>query len=137
MKWTQGPKMLNQRERHACALFEYFDGTQKVIVTGGLGLKFEFYESTEILDLNNPTTWVKGPDLPKKKNNHSMVSLNGVAYIICGYDSFEFGPSNSIFRLACNQNCHWIKMKQELEIARYSTTATLVPYALTNCINKT
>ena len=102
-----------------------------------MGTKFEFYESTEILDLNNPSKWTKGPDMPSKKNNHSMVSLNGVAYIIGGYDSanFENHVSNEIFRLECNPNCHWKKMNHRLEIARYSTTAVLIPDSLTNCIN--
>ena len=68
-----------------------------------------------------------GPPLPKALNSHSMLEINGDAFIFGGY----FGSSNynsAIYKITCSSGiCSWSTLNQELKVAREYFVAIPVP----------
>ena len=68
-----------------------------------------------------------GPPLPKVLAEHSMVEINGDAYIFGG-ESYYGDWNSAIYRLSCSSGiCSWSTINQELKVARSYTVAIPVP----------
>ena len=66
-----------------------------------------------------------GPPLPKALEYHSVVEIQGDAFLFGGYS----GDHNAaIYQLTCSSGiCNWSTLNQEIKTARYSTVAIPVP----------
>jgi hypothetical protein len=63
-----------------------------------------------------------------------LPSPDGQGVIVIGGYSAGDGYQSSIYKLICDQlECKWSEMEQQLQIARYSAVAMLIPNHLTTC----
>jgi hypothetical protein len=54
--------------------------------------------------------------------------------LIGGYSATDNENHSSIYKLICDQlGCKWSEMKQQLQKARNTSVAMLIPDSLTNC----
>ena len=68
-----------------------------------------------------------GPPLPKGLSGHSIVKIQGDAFLFGGRDSGN-NDNSAIYQLTCSSGtCSWSTLNQELKVARYFTVAIPVP----------
>ena len=66
-----------------------------------------------------------GPPLPKAIWGHSVVEIQGDAFLFGGGSS---DYNSAIYQLTCSSGiCSWSTLNQELKVARYLTVAIPVP----------
>ena len=66
-----------------------------------------------------------GPPLPKALYEHSIVEIQGDAFLFGG-DGDNY--NSAIYQLTCSSGiCSWSTLNQELKVARYRTVAIPVP----------
>jgi hypothetical protein len=93
-----------------------------------------FWSSRIVINLD--LVIIAGPKLPKTIYAASLVpSPDGHGVILIGgYSNTDNAFQSSIYKLICDQlGCNWSEMKQQLQIARRSFVAMLIPDTLTNC----
>ena len=68
-----------------------------------------------------------GPPLPKALFGHSIVEIQGDAFLFGGYGG-GYPYNSAIYQLTCSSGiCSWSTLNQELKVARYLTVAIPVP----------
>ena len=68
-----------------------------------------------------------GPPLPKGLYGHSIVEIQGDAFLFGGEESSK-NYNSAIYQLTCSSgNCSWSTLNQELKVARTQTVAIPVP----------
>ncbi len=127
IEWTIGPDLNIGRSEHACGYtFIRSTGFPAIVAAGG----YPALDSAEILFA--PYEEWKQYKLPKGIRSASGVSYNGDFLLIGGFDGKDV--LSTIYRLGCRlENCHWSLMEQQLQVARSSAVAMLIPNELTNC----
>ena len=90
-----------------------------------------------IIFFNNEFSLAKlGPDLPKKLEGHSMISMNEENLIILGGSSPNGGLQKAIYTLTCKSGlCTWTTMKQKLKVAREGFVAVPLTDSLASSCN--
>ena len=70
-----------------------------------------------------------GPPLPKALYGHSIVEIQGDAFLFGGrYYSGGWIYNSAIYQLTCSSGiCSWSTLNQELKVARRYTVAIHVP----------
>ena len=70
-----------------------------------------------------------GPTLPKAIEQHSIVEIQGDAFLFGGeYYSSGYKYNSDIYQLTCSSGiCSWSTLNQELKVSRSSTVAIPVP----------
>jgi len=120
--FSPGPSLLEGRRYHGSAtIVDKVTKAKIPMVTGGVGNDLD---STELL-INGQ--WQSGPTLPKALYGHSIVEIQGDAFLFGGY--LGGGKYNSAnYQLTCSSGtCSWSTNNQELKVARYYTVAIPVP----------
>ena len=87
--------------------------------------KLQFYKRL-LINISFSFLLTLGPALPKGIYRHSMVEVQGDAFLFGGI--YSGGSNSAIYRLSCSSGtCSWSKLNQELKVARESTVAIPVP----------
>ena len=72
-----------------------------------------------------------GPPLPKALWGHSVVEIQGDAFLFGGYLGWfdnSYNYNSAIYQLTCSSGiCSWSTLNQELKVARYLTVAVPLP----------
>ena len=68
-----------------------------------------------------------GPTLPKAIEQHSIVEIQGDAFLFGGQESWN-NYNSAIYQLTCSSGiCSWSTLNEELKVARAWTVAIPVP----------
>ena len=67
-----------------------------------------------------------GPPLPKVLYGHSIVEIQGDAFLFGG--TYGSGLNSAIYQITCSSGtCSWSTLNQELKVGRYIAVAIPVP----------
>ena len=67
-----------------------------------------------------------GPVLPEPLREHSMIEIQGDAYLFGGFDEGKW--NSAIYQLSCSSGmCSWATLNQALKVGRTATVAIPVP----------
>ena len=148
---TEGPKMIVPRSDHACGGISHPNGTNYVLVGGGVHQgEIPFVSSnegsTELLKIGQDSGWSMGPTIPNDCIGGSMLTTpDGLGIIFTGcidhqYKQNYFSQFNdNIYHLFWKENAlQWKILKQKLNHFEYrvlkSVTSTMwIPNELTKC----
>ena len=117
----EGPSLNEKRYRHCCAKMTLNGKTVLVVAGGGnhnenhYNSRTENLDSVEILDPTGNNIWTKGPNLPMKLIEMTMVtSPSGKGVIVMGVKAlFELSESSEL-----SESLEWVTLEQTLEQSR-------------------
>jgi len=131
-KAKPGPSLIQARAYHCSAIME-INGENHIVVAGGdisssTNQRSVYLDSVELLNPLSGKGWQKGPKLPFKLSQASMVTSptgRGVV-IIGGWNENSKKYSTSLFELD-GRTMEWVKLKQKLEHGRVGHISFPIP----------
>ena len=82
-RWTTLQPMTNARRSHDCIHYKRPDGSDSVVVAGGITFGGGSIASVEIYDVAS-NTWGPGPDLPAANSHLSLANVGGKIFALGG-----------------------------------------------------
>ncbi len=132
--WTDGPKLLETRQNHACGVLLDQESLQMVvIVAGGFSL-----DTTECLQVayQQQSQWIPGEKLPFWLSGATGISTLDNMYLVLvgGVNQYSNENNRNIFSFSCtNSYCTWNIMEQQLQQPRGSAVAMSLPAEVKFC----
>ena len=129
--WTPGPPLIQARESHGCARFD-FKGNMVLIIAGG-GDCVSFLDSVELLEMNFMNNgWFEAMKLPRQLHGLQMITgPQGRGALVFGGKDGNHEYSKEIYRFQCLyaflNACEWFKVEHSLKYGRSNHIVMPIP----------